>query len=240
MINIAICEDNVIDQLILQKLVTTLFLDRKVKCQIECFPTGEALLEKYEAGKYDLVILDVHMGKINGIDTGRTIRGRDRDVELIYCTGSPEFALESYDVFAIGYLLKPYEKKKIDLLLGYFLERKPKFKNNYITVRSKYQERVLSFESIMYVESSDKVVKYNLDNNEEVTVYEKLVNVESELEDPRFMRCHQSYIVNLDYVEGVDDNDFLLPGEVRVPIRKREKKKIVDKYMEYVKMINKR
>ena len=75
---------------------------------------------------------------------------------------------------------------------------------------------------------------YHMESMEDVTVYEKLGEVEEKLEDPRFMRCHQSYIVNLDYVQDVDQNDFVLPDAERVPIRKREKKKILDQYKEYM------
>ena len=73
-----------------------------------------------------------------------------------------------------------------------------------------------------------------MDNQDAVTVYEQLGKVERQLEDQRFLRCHQSYIVNFDFVQTIDQDDFLLPEEVRVPIRKRERKKIVDKYRDYI------
>lgn len=234
MINIAICDDGEIEQKILENMLQGLFQKRNLMCSIEKFCSGEELLEKYENGRFDLIVLDIYMKQLNGIETGREIRKYDRDVDIIYCTSSADFALESYDVFAIGYLLKPFNSKKLDFLVGYFLERKPSLKKNHITVLSKYQEKILQFDQIRYVESSDKIVVYHMESMEDVTVYEKLGEVEEKLEDPRFMRCHQSYIVNLDYVQDVDQNDFVLPDAERVPIRKREKKKILDQYKEYM------
>ncbi|MGN0484388.1 MAG: LytR/AlgR family response regulator transcription factor [Lachnospiraceae bacterium] len=234
MVKIAICDDGEIEQRILENLLRALFAKRKLECEITAYSCGEELLSEYEKGKYDLILLDIYMKQMNGIETGREIRKRDHEVDIIYCTSSADFALESYDVFAIGYLLKPFDKKKLDFLIGFFLQRKPRLKKNHITVLSKYQEKVLEFDHICYIESSDKVVMYHMDNQEDVTVYEQLGKVEKQLEDSRFFRCHQSYIVNFDFVITVDQDDFVLKGDSRVPIRKREKKKIVDQYRAYM------
>ena len=234
LIKIAICEDGKIEQKILANLLRALFQKRGLECVITAYISGEDMLKNYEKGRFDLILLDIYMKQLNGIETGREIRQQDTEVEIIYCTSSADFALESYDVLAVGYLLKPFDKKRLDFLIGLFLQRNPRLKKNHITVLSKYQEKILEFQHIMYVESSDKVVIYHMDNQDAVTVYEQLGKVERQLEDQRFLRCHQSYIVNFDFVQTIDQDDFLLPEEVRVPIRKRERKKIVDKYRDYI------
>lgn len=235
MIKIAVCDDEKIEQKILENMIRTLLEKRGLECEIQTFSSGEELLICYEKDRFDLILLDIYMQQLNGIEAGKKIREVDREVDIIFCTSSADFALQSYEVFAIGYILKPFDRQKLDSLLTYFLERKPQLQQKYITVLSRYQEKILQYQDIMYLESSDKVVLYHIHQMDTVTVYEQLGKVEKKLMDDRFMRCHQSYIVNLDYVQKVDQNDFILEGSIRVPIRKREKKKLVEQYHEYIK-----
>lgn len=78
------------------------------------FDNGDALLSKITGTHMDIVFLDILMPLQNGIDIGRELRQHDNVVQIIYLTSSPEFALESYETKAQGYLLKPvsYEKLK--------------------------------------------------------------------------------------------------------------------------------
>lgn len=74
----------------------------------DLFESGEEFLDKFSAGKYDVVFLDIYMDGINGMDTARKIRETDTVCRLIFTTTTSEFAVDSYDVDSSWYLVKPY------------------------------------------------------------------------------------------------------------------------------------
>ena len=75
--------------------------------KIEAFDSGEAFLAKWQPGAYDIMILDIFMDGLSGVDVARKIREADDTVRLVFCTTSNEFASESYEVNAQYYLHKP-------------------------------------------------------------------------------------------------------------------------------------
>ena len=90
------------------------------------------------------------------------------------------------------------------------------------------------------MESDNKVVYIYTTTHGAVKVYNKLDTFENELSDERFLRCHQSYLVNMQYVAGIVDSDFIMLDDQMIPIRKSGRKLIVKKYEEYIKeLLNK-
>lgn len=84
---------------------------------IDDFSSGEEFLSRFTAGLYDLVILDIFMGDLTGVDVARKIRETDHNVRLVFCTTSNDFASESYEVAACYYLHKPYTETNVKSML---------------------------------------------------------------------------------------------------------------------------
>ena len=84
---------------------------------INDFSSGEEFLSRFTAGLYDLVVLDIFMGDLTGVDVARKIRETDHNVRLVFCTTSNDFASESYEVDACYYLLKPYTETNVKSML---------------------------------------------------------------------------------------------------------------------------
>ena len=75
--------------------------------QIETFSSAEELLRAFEVGKYDILVLDIYMRDMSGMEAAKIIRKRDAEVSIIFLTSSVEHVLEGYRVFATGYFIKP-------------------------------------------------------------------------------------------------------------------------------------
>ena len=75
---------------------------------IAAFPSGEDFLAGWEAGRFDVILLDIFMESLTGMDVARKIRETDGQVKLVFCTTSNEFASESYEVNACYYLLSRF------------------------------------------------------------------------------------------------------------------------------------
>ncbi|MCD7826746.1 MAG: LytTR family DNA-binding domain-containing protein [Clostridiaceae bacterium] len=237
MIKVAICEDQKTELVLLQRIVEYLMQDRGLDYNIISYQSGEALLSDYVNHPCDLILLDVIMPDIDGIETGRKIREIDSDVELIYCTSSRDFAIAAYEIHAMGYLLKPYQSSRIGALLDYYLQKHPQMNQNYIQVKSKRKSVIIPYKDIIYMESDNKVVYIHTTTQGSVKVYNKLDVFEQQMRDERFLRCHQSYLINLQYVAGLVDSDFITISDDMIPIRKSGRKLIVKKYEDYLKKI---
>ena len=92
---------------------------------------------------------------------------------------------------------------------------------------------MIHYKDILYVESSDKRVLFHTVNQGIIPLYEKLSEIQEQLKDARFLRCHQSYLVNMEHIVKATATDFVLMNNELVPIRKRERKQLLDTYKEY-------
>ena len=112
--NIAIVDDRKTDSDRLVGFIDTYAEQHRLQWgAMDRFSSGEEFLGAFTAGKYDLIFLDIYMDGITGMETAKRIRRADHGCRIIFITTSPEFAVESYDVSASFYLLKPIEKKKV-------------------------------------------------------------------------------------------------------------------------------
>lgn len=236
MVKVAICEDSMLDREMLHKIVVFLMTDRGLDFKVDMYEDGESLCEGYANHPYDLIFLDVMMGEINGVETGRRIRELDNMVEIVYCTSSKDFAIAAYEVHAMGYLLKPYETAKIGAVVDYYVQKHPQQEKNFIEVKSQRKSVIIPYKDIIYMESDNKVVYIHTTKQGDVKVYSKLDVFEEQIIDERFLRCHQSYFVNLEYVAGLVDSDFIMINDDMIPIRKSGRKLIIKKYEEYLKV----
>ena len=235
MIKAAICEDSELDRDILKEIISFLLTDRGLEYNINSYASGRELVSGYKNHPSDIIFLDILMDDINGIETGRLIREMDDKVEIVYCTSSKDFAIAAYDVHAMGYLLKPYEILRISAVIDYYVQKHPQKNHNFIEVKSKRKPLIIPYKDIIHMESDNKVVYIYTTTRGAVKVYNKLDAFEQELSDSRFLRCHQSYLVNMQYVAGIVDSDFIMLDDQMIPIRKSGRKLIVKKYEDYLK-----
>ena len=155
MIKIAICEDEKEQQELLKTYINQIFEALYIKYKLEIFNSGEELLENYQ-NDTDVLLLDIQMGQINGMDTARKIRSIDDKVEIIFITSLIEYALEGYEVRAYRYLIKPvkYENLKENIINCI---KEIDIKNKYIIVKEQGNQIKLDINEITYVEVQKKL-----------------------------------------------------------------------------------
>ncbi len=199
--------------------------------QIKEYGSGEGLLVDLEEGYdlFSLIFLDIHMDRLTGMETAYRLRQIGWNSLLVFFTVTPDFAVESYEVDAAGYLLKPLNREKLFRLLDKILSRQEPPR---ILLKLGRAYRYLYHEEIRYAESSNHVTLLHLINGETVSTREKLSQIEERLRDPSFLRCHQSFLVNMNQVADVRE-DFILKDGSSVPIRVRGRREITDAYLHY-------
>ncbi|MCI8669984.1 MAG: response regulator transcription factor [Lachnospiraceae bacterium] len=200
------------------------------KNQIDCFPNGETFLTNLTYGRFDLIILDIFMDNLSGIDVARRIRQTDKEVRLVFCTSSNSFASESYEVCANYYLRKPYSEKNIsDMFQRLNMEE-------YELRRSVFlpDGQNIILRNILYTEYTNHIVTIYNKKGENIrtritqTEFERLL-----MEYPYFCITSKGVIVNFYEVVEQNENVFLLSNGCTVPISRRKKKEVLEIYTNF-------
>lgn len=233
MIKIAICEDDKNDRIELKEKLDLIMKPNNLEAMFFEYEDGneflKASLEKIAS--IDLIFMDIYMGTSNGMDIVKELRNQGIHTPIIFLTSSSEFLLESYDVTTLFYIVKPLKNEKLLLAIRRFLST---YHSKQIIIGSE----IISTGDIVFAESKLKNINVYLKNGNFINIREKLDNLEKTLIGDNFLRCHQSYIVNLDYVKKIEKDIFFTVIDKSVLIRKRDAASIRKRYYDYLKSIS--
>lgn len=230
-LNIGVCDNNLLDREIVSDFLKNYFNEKGISYSIYNYLSGEDLIYDIQDGKsIDMIFLDIYIGNELGINIARKLRKEmDFSGQIVFLTSTVDFAIEGYEVGAIGYLLKPIATEKLYMIMDRAIQ---KYNVNIYRIKQRKNIITIKFEDIIYIESSNSrcILHSNKGN---YTLYKRLNNIESELRDKRFLRCHQSYLVNMDYIKNADKQFELVNSEF-VCIRQRSLKAIKQEYVSYL------
>lgn len=230
---IAICEDSDDDRLTLCNYIADYCSRMGYLCEISMFETGEALLESFSPGAFELVLLDIGLPGISGIETARQIRASDRDCTLMFTTISAEHTVDSYSLYAIGYVIKPYKQDNIDNALHLCRGVWEKTARTIKLPLVQGDTLTLPVNNIQYAEIHNRVVRLHMHRGSTEAKL-KLGELEAMLGGGPFLRCHYSYLVNMNHIGEVGEADFKMKNGAFVPIRKNGRKEIKIMYAKFL------
>lgn len=198
---IAICDDEIQFIDAVSSLLEQWAKKHGLPLTLRHFTDGDALIDAHQSEYMDLIILDIIMPLISGLDTAREIRNSDQSVPIVFLTSSKEFAVDSYDVKALNYLIKPVDPVKLFQTLDDFLKIHSLAKAAFTAHTADGFFRIV-IADVIYLEAQNKEVLLYMTNGRIITICEQFSKCE-EVFSPEngFCRCHRSYIVNLSYVE---------------------------------------
>lgn len=207
-LSVVICEDEEVHRKILRTYLSKI-LDKDKYRLIE-FSSGEEILKNYPE-HIDILLLDVQMKNINGLETARKIRKFDTNVNIIFTTAIIDFMQQGYEVKAFRYLLKPI---KYDEFSKHILEciEEVKEKNiNYLAFKDIDLNEItrIPTSSILYMETDSRVVLIHTDNKI-YKVNSTLNKLEKDLNNSDFYRCHRSYLININKVKNIKQNSLVI------------------------------
>lgn len=232
---IAICDDDEWELAHLLELITQYQLSRGVN--YECFPfnNGSDFLSDLKGGEYDLVLLDVLMTGINGIQVAQEVRELDKNVKIIFVSSSPEFAIDSYSVEAYHYLLKPIDVTSLFQLLDkaeseLFIQEEQGF-----VLKSRKGVLRISFAKLEYVEVINKTVCFHLTDGAIHEVTATLADFEEKLLSTlEFLKPHRSYLVNLRYIQAIGANCIVMKNGHNIPVSRQRRNQVYNAYMNFL------
>ncbi|MCI2047695.1 MAG: LytTR family DNA-binding domain-containing protein [Faecalibacterium sp.] len=215
---IVIVEDMESDFSALQDAITDEMTLQKVEFRIRWFPAGELFLASLASGPCDLLFLDVLLGDcMNGMDTARAARRAGFCGPIVFTTSEREYAVEGFEVQAVDYLVKPYYPERVHAVLRRILAALRA--RQYLTVQLGRTQRRVCLDDLMWAEAQGHSLLLHLQSGETLCAYRSFEALAAELPpQARFQCCCRGVIVNLEFVQGLQNGDFLLTDGQRVPI----------------------
>lgn len=236
MIHIAICDDSKQERQILAVLFKRYQELHATPLQIHIFQNGFSLLDAIDQGKrFDITILDILMPGENGIEIARNIRASGTDTEIIFLTSSPEYAVDSYEVKAQNYLLKPVTEEKffasIDSILA---ELDEKDTASFIIYTTEKQYSRIRVSSLVYGEVTHRTITLHLADQTMISAIMTFTEFLDILKAyPDFIYPHRSYAVNMHYIQYVTKNDIILTDGQKIPLSRNNYTKISEQFLNF-------
>ena len=186
------------------------------------------LYEIHDGRLYDVVLFDADSEA--AAEAIPTIRQAGFCGKLILLSRSIRYAVLGYEWQVSGFLLKPFDFKQLAALI----ERLGGREDGVYYLQTRTGVIRLPYEEIVFVESCNSKCLLHSHSGRVYTVYAPLSKIEAALHDRRFLRCHQSYLINMDHVTAVD-RQFSMVGGERALIRCKELRAIQHRYLSYIR-----
>lgn len=211
MIRIAIVED---DEQCVKELTQYLRKyeqSEEEELEITVYRDGDGITAGYKA-QFDIILMDIQMEFVDGMTAAREVREMDSEVVIIFITNMPQYAVQGYEVGALDYILKPVSWFAFSQKFARAVARIRKQTRKYMTIHTKTGIVRLDISDIRYIESFDHNLIFHTEKKDYVSTM-TMKSVEKELEDCGFSRGNHCYLINLEYVEGIDEKCAVLKGK---------------------------
>ena len=230
-VKIVICDDAAEDVTLLSDALYTY----DASFEITAFTSGEAMLSEIMDFDFfaDILFLDIYMPGVNGILAAQRIRAERKDLKIIFISSSKEHYPQAYEVFAFNYILKPFDKARLYAVLDRALEELGRENACKISFSYKSASYNVVCRDILYIESRDKLLLFHLADGSILQTYWRLDEAIRELPEQSFIRCHQSFIVNISQVTEMGENYFRI-GQVMIGISRKYLRSAKDQYYAYM------
>lgn len=232
MYRLAICEDDPHIKKNLCELCEEILSEMEVEHQSEVFSTvGELEDALIKQEPFHLLLLDIVVGEMNGIEFARELRKKENRISIIFITSHEEYLRDGYSVQPVQFLIKPVKKEALREAI--MTDRKQNHCTKAVILQSGTAVRALILADIYYVESCNHVVKVYMEK-ETGKFKMSLSEMERRLPSRAFCRCHNSYLVNMACVREITRTCVVLNDGTEVPVGRRYYKEVQHRFVEYL------
>ncbi len=231
--HIVICDDSVADLCYVKQVLLSYSEQRNVHFQVSAYSSAQELLKVLEQkNNIDLLILDVVMPSMTGIDLGKALRVKGNAIDIIYTTTIKDYAFDAFKIQARDYLLKPVDDNLLFSALDKFFHEKETASDVVLVSRDCVCN--LKFSDIVYCESRGQNVVWSLLKGDSLLVKEDFENAKARLSKcDSFYQLGKTCIVNFDYVDVITDSEILLKTGTKIVIPKKKGSEVKQVYLSF-------
>ncbi len=240
MIHITLIDDDVEALTHLKAELNYYFAKKNLEISITTYQSGLDYLK--EKPKTDILFLDVEMPQMNGLEVAKEVRKEDNDVVIFFCTNYRQFAINGYEVNALGYMVKPIENfslsSNLDHALSY-LKEKQKTREKKIELHAYQSIIIIPLKDLVYVEVKKHNLFYNLKEDCEypektIKVRGTMNNLYEQLKNDNFEKCGNSFLVNLDCVLSVRGDMVTMKNYISLPLSRLYKDNFLSAFTKFL------
>ena len=196
-----------------------------------CFTNGVDFISDYQP-VYDIVLMDIEMPMMDGMETSHRLRKIDNSVALLFVTNMAQCAIKGYEVDAIDFMVKPVDYFNFSVKLKKAIDYVIKRSDYKIVLKIDDNFRRVSVRNIKYIEVFGHFLTYHTDNDA-ITVRGQMGKIEEELAPYSFARCNDGYLVNLNYITEYTSTNLKL-GDEELPVSRRKRKEFMEKLSNFL------
>lgn len=238
--NIAVCDDDEKELKAVNEMLDKWAGDQGKIVNVSVFRSPDVLYNTILGGKrFDLFVLDVLMQEQNGVELAKKLRTSNYVADgapIIFLTSSREYAVESYEVKAFHYLIKPVSPEKIGNVISEALDSVARRKNDVMFVHTKEGEYCVDLSEICYITYENRGIVYVCSERilRSLSIQESFKNATMDFdEDSRFFKCGASIIVNLSVVRSIDKNIVTFVNNTELSVPRTSAKDLYRAWLDY-------
>lgn len=213
--------------------------ENHLEVKISSYGSGSQLLLSFQKGKFDIIFLDVSMPELDGFETAERIRHMDENVSIVFCTSyyTISNAGKGFEVAAEDFLAKPLLYRKVENILDKVYKKKLLRAEEKLFLKCQDGLITLQISDIIYIQTRNKLLILHTTSGD-IQSNQRMGELEKRLSRKLFFRCHNSYIVNFDYVEGIQNDNVLIKCKSQqikaIPVSKYKKEEFMRALARYV------
>lgn len=235
LIRVAIVDNELLFTSVLKKMSTKILEKTIFPYKIDTYKSAESLLTALSSTAYDLFFLDILLDGMNGMELARKIRQKAEEANIVFITSSSDYAVESYEVAPLHYLVKPVTMVNLEEAFRRFFEshKEPAKEETVLLKDTSNQKVLLAISDIYYAEIMESKITLHTKGGS-LFIRGRMDDLQKSLPNEHFYRCHRSFLVNFQHVTGSRRYDFITKDGSFVPIAKGNYRTAVKAFTDYI------
>ena len=233
MYRIALCENNPDDSYRIELLLEKLFSNQKKLYSLSAYSSAEDFMHDFQPRMFDIILMDVEMGRLNGIEAAIQLRRADSSVVIIFTTAFAENVFSSFAAEPLNYLLKPVSSVEFRQTMETALQKVDALQKASFAFSFNSVSYRIPTKDIIYLESRQRLV-YLHTTDQVYRFYGKLPEIRSNPIFQSFITCHHSFLVNPEYIQKISPGTVTMNNGERIPISKSHAKDVQNAYLDFI------
>lgn len=233
---VAVCDDDQGALSIIASSLKEVFATHGVDATMSLFSSAVELSSLMPVRRYDLLLLDIDMPELDGIEFAHQLREAHDKVDIMYISNREDRVFDSLRVSPVGFIRKSRFLEDMSEVVGTYLAvRRDRSRQSVVVLRDHDSVHPVQVEKIVYIEGQRKQQLVHVEGRERpISLTRTMAELEEELSGEGFIRIHKGYLVNYRFIQVIEGGDVLLTNGERLPISRRKEREAKERLLELV------